>query len=68
MFLYKIEIELEQGSGQLIVLAETDEKAFETVDSQLERHYLKMPVLKSAAIVEKKRTSPGAGYYVPHQS
>ncbi|QHT63838.1 DUF3906 family protein [Paenibacillus lycopersici] len=68
MFLYKIEIEMEEATGHLIILAETDEKAFEAVDSQLERHYVKMPVLKSAAIVEKKRTSAGAGYFIPHQS
>lgn len=71
MFLYKIEIEITNESGdstgELILLAESDEKAFEVVDSHLERHYVKMPALKSAAIVEKKRTTAGTGYYVPHK-
>ena len=68
MFLYKIEIEIEVETGHVILLAESDEKAFEAMDSHLERHYVKMPVLKSAAIVEKKRTGAGAGYFIPHQS
>ncbi|MBO7748251.1 DUF3906 family protein [Paenibacillus sp. MWE-103] len=67
MFLYKIEIELEDETGHLILLAETDEKAFAEVEGQLERHYVKKPALKSAAIVEKKRTSAGSGYFIPHQ-
>ncbi|RAP75538.1 DUF3906 family protein [Paenibacillus montanisoli] len=67
MFLYKIEIEMEDTSAHLILLAETDEKAFSVVESHVARHYIKMPVLKSVAIVEKKRTEAGSGYLIPHQ-
>ncbi|REE82728.1 MULTISPECIES: DUF3906 family protein [Paenibacillus] len=66
MFLYKIEIEMEDSSAHLILLAETDEKAFSVVDSHVERHYLKKPVLKQVAIVEKKRTEAGNGYLIPN--
>ncbi|SFS98659.1 DUF3906 family protein [Paenibacillus sp. BC26] len=65
MFLYKIEIEMEDTSAHLILLAETDEKAFSFVESHVARHYIKMPVLKSVAIVEKKRTEVGSGYLIP---
>ena len=65
MFLYKIEIEMEEGFAHLILLAESDEKAFAVVESHVARHYVKMPVVKSAAIVEKKRIEPGAGYLIP---
>ncbi|WP_219836054.1 DUF3906 family protein [Paenibacillus sp. R14(2021)] len=67
MFLYKIEIEMEDTSAHLILLAETDEKAFSVVDSHVARHYIKMPILKSVAIVEKKRTEAGSGYLIPQQ-
>ncbi|CAH1222677.1 hypothetical protein PAECIP111893_04890 [Paenibacillus plantiphilus] len=64
MFLYKIEIELEEQTAHLIILADTDEKAFSVVESHVARHFVKMPVVKSAAIVEKKRPENGAGYFV----
>ncbi|BBH21445.1 hypothetical protein Back11_27900 [Paenibacillus baekrokdamisoli] len=67
MFLYKIEIEMETTSAHLIILAETDEKAFSVVESHVARHYIKSPIITSAAIVEKKRTEPGAGYFIPQQ-
>ncbi|KKC45970.1 hypothetical protein VE23_00745 [Paenibacillus sp. D9] len=64
MFLYKIEIQLEQGQAHLIVLAATDEKAFSYVESHVQRHFLKVPEMTSIAIVEKKRAEPGNGYVI----
>ncbi|MBW7476126.1 DUF3906 family protein [Paenibacillus oenotherae] len=64
MFLYKIEIELEDQMAHLILLADTDEKAFSVVESHVARHFIKMPVVKSAAIIEKKRPELGAGYFI----
>ena len=67
MFLYKIEIEMETTSAHLIILAETDENAFSVVESHVARHYIKFPIINSIAIVEKKRTEAGAGYFIPQQ-
>jgi hypothetical protein len=66
MFLYKIEIEMEGTSAHLILLAQTDDQAFSLVESHVARHYIKMPVLKSVAVVEKKRPEPGTGYLIAH--
>lgn len=64
MFLYRIEIELEDQIVVLAVAAEEDEKAFGYVESHLDRHFVKSPAVKQASILEKKRISPGAGYII----
>ena len=64
MFLYKIEIELKDQTAYLILLAPTDEEAFDHVDSHVARHFIKSPEIISAAIVEKKRTEAGSGYVI----
>ncbi|MBD2846037.1 DUF3906 family protein [Paenibacillus sp. IB182496] len=67
MYLYKIELEQTNGLSWLIVLAETDEQAFEAVDANLEKHYIKKPAVRSAAIIEKKRVVSGNGYILDPQ-
>lgn len=64
MFLYKIEIELEDQIAYLILLAADDVQAFEFMESHVARHYVKAPIIKSAAIVEKKRPEVGIGYFI----
>jgi hypothetical protein len=64
MFLYKVEIALNQGLVYLIVLAESDERAFGYAESHLTRHFIACPEVKEMAIVEKKRVEKGAGYVV----
>lgn len=64
MFLYKIEIELEDQLAYLIVLADSDEKAFSYVESQVVRHYVANPEVKQVSIVEKKRVEKGSGYFI----
>ncbi|MEI7026831.1 DUF3906 family protein [Paenibacillus sp. y28] len=65
MYLYKIEIELvEADTAHLIVLAETDEKAFGYVEENLARHFVAVPATKSIAIIQKKRIEAGAGYII----
>ncbi|OPA81125.1 hypothetical protein BVG16_01950 [Paenibacillus selenitireducens] len=64
MFLYKIEIELQDQLLYLIVAAESEEKAFSYVDSHMDRHFLKSPDKQEVSIVEKKRLDQGAGYVI----
>ncbi|WP_424766766.1 DUF3906 family protein [Paenibacillus sp. sgz302251] len=64
MFLYKIEIELIDRMTYLVLLADTDEKAMNVVESQIQRHYIKMPEIRSIALVEKKRVENGNGYII----
>jgi hypothetical protein len=64
MFLYKLEIELEDQTVYLIVHAESDEKAFASVEGHLARHFIKQLVVKETVLVEKRRAEKGAGYIV----
>ncbi|MBD2872973.1 DUF3906 family protein [Paenibacillus arenilitoris] len=64
MFLYKIEIELADRLAYLVILADSDEKALNLVESHVERHFIKKPDIRSIALVEKKRVENGSGYIV----
>ncbi len=48
----------------LVILADSDEKAFSVVESHVERHFIKKPVISSIALVEKKRIENGNGYLI----
>lgn len=68
MFLYKIEIELQDQVVYLILAAENEEKAFSYVDSHMDRHFLKSPHKQEVSIVEKRRLDSGAGYVIETQT
>lgn len=62
MFLYKIEIRLEDQMIYLISLAESDEKALDAVDVHVEKHFVKPQKMLEIALIEKKRVTNGTGY------
>ncbi|WP_274652188.1 DUF3906 family protein [Paenibacillus humicola] len=64
LLLYKIEVQLEDKLIHLIIAADSDEKAFASVESHVARHFIRMPEIRSAAIVEKKRIEPGNGFVI----
>ncbi|NDI36405.1 DUF3906 family protein [Chengkuizengella sediminis] len=64
MFLYKLEIQLEDQLTFLVVIAESDEKAFDYAESSLAVHFVKMPKVLESCIVEKKRLDKGSGYVI----
>lgn len=65
MFLYRLEA---SGSGfppvAVIVLADSDEKAFTYARRQIERDFLGSVEIRDFAIVQKKTVSPGTAYTV----
>ncbi|WP_438448587.1 DUF3906 family protein [Gorillibacterium sp. sgz5001074] len=65
MFLYKIEITMPEGKkAALIVLADSDAKAFEYAEGHLARHYIKAPEVLEMVMLEKKRVEKGSGYVI----
>lgn len=64
MFLYKIEITMTEGKATLIVIAESDAKAFEYAEGHLVRHYVKTPEVLESVLLEKKRVEKGSGYVI----
>jgi hypothetical protein len=68
MHLYKIEIELAEQMIYLLVIAESDEKAFGYIDEHLAFHFVKRPEVKQASIVQKKTLRAGQGYVIETNS
>ncbi|CAM4059167.1 DUF3906 family protein [Paenibacillus alkaliterrae] len=64
MFLYKMEIELVDRMAYLVLLSDSDEKALNVVESHIQRHFIKMPEIRSIALLEKKRVENGNGYVI----
>ena len=67
MYLYHVEAESIEGIMDCLVLADTDEAAFEQAEALLDKHQLgrsSYPLW----IVEKKRAVKGAGYVVARKS
>lgn len=65
MFLYRLEA---KGKGfprsQVVVLAETEEAAFQAADALLERSAIGLIEVEDIALVEKKRVEAANGYVI----
>lgn len=64
MYIYKMEVELKDQQVYLIVMAESDEQAFDYLEEQLVRHFVNNPEVVQASVIEKKRAVKGAGYVI----
>ncbi|KPV59500.1 hypothetical protein QJ48_10475 [Paenibacillus sp. A3] len=64
MYIYKLEVELQEQPIRVVVMAENDEQTFALLDELLARHFVRSPEVLGATIVEKKRAVKGAGYVI----
>lgn len=64
MHLYKLELVLETQTVYLLVVAESEEKAFGYIDEHLAFHFVKRPEVKEASIIQKKSLRAGQGYII----
>lgn len=64
MYLYKLEFQIGEKTVHVIVAADSDEQAFKYADAELEKHFITMPNIAEAAIVEKKSVRKGTGYVI----
>ncbi|MCP1494920.1 hypothetical protein J2Y73_004951 [Peribacillus frigoritolerans] len=62
MNLYRFEVTIKGKPIHVIIVADSDEKAFELVDIELEKHYLKMPEVDDISLYEKRKIKNGAGF------
>jgi Protein of unknown function (DUF3906) len=62
MNLYRFEVTIKDKPIHVIIVADSDEKAFELVDIELEKHYLKMPEVDDISLYEKRKIKNGAGF------
>ncbi|MGE7184423.1 DUF3906 family protein [Peribacillus sp. NPDC006672] len=62
MNLYRFEVTIKEEPIHVIIVADSDEKAFQLVDIELEKHYLKMPEVDDISLYEKRKINNGAGF------
>jgi hypothetical protein len=65
-YLYKLEAVLEEGRLlTVVVLAQSDERAFSTAENNILRHTITPPRIKELSLVEKKPIGrQGVGYVI----
>lgn len=65
MYLYRIEVTYADHSrSEVVVLHESEEKAFRSAGNQLEHHNLPPKKIQELVLVEKKPASAGRGFVV----
>lgn len=52
----------ETKSVDVIITAKDDESAFTQAETEVEKHYLKLPTFKEIVLLEKKKVGKGGGY------
>ncbi|CAH0225105.1 hypothetical protein ASG97_07925 [Bacillus sp. Soil745] len=62
MNLYRFEVTIKEKPIHVIIVADSDEKAFDLVDIELEKHYLKTPEVDDISLYEKRKIKNGAGF------
>ncbi|MCG1023637.1 DUF3906 family protein [Sutcliffiella horikoshii] len=61
-YLYRFDVTIEAKEVVSVIFAENDEAAFEHLDVELEKFYLKEPAVKEVILREKKRLGKKSGY------
>lgn len=64
MILFRFEAVLEDRTVYVVVASETEEKAFQLAEREIERNYLKLPIINELSLVEKKAIGNGTGFVV----
>lgn len=62
MYIYRFEVVAQEKVIDLIIVANDDESAFKYVDIELEKYYLKIPLIQEITLYEKKKIIHGGGY------
>lgn len=64
MNLYRFEVTVNDEVIQVIIAAENEDAAFQLVDIELEKKYLKTPVIRDITLYEKKKIGTGNGFVI----
>ncbi|MDM5316214.1 DUF3906 family protein [Fictibacillus sp. b24] len=62
MYLYRFEVISKSTIIPVVIAASTDEQAFQLVDIELEKYFLKQPDVDEISLYEKKRIRTGNGF------
>ncbi|MCL7747132.1 DUF3906 family protein [Halalkalibacter alkaliphilus] len=65
MHLYRFDVEIEErGNVTVVVVAANEESAFSTAEQEVEKNYLKLPIITSITLQEKKPVGKTAGFVI----
>ncbi|BCC11001.1 TPA: DUF3906 family protein [Bacillus cereus] len=64
MDLYRFEAVLENSIVPIVVVAESEEKAFKMAEIELEKDFLPLPEVKEIALFEKKKIRKSAAFVI----
>ncbi|KPL60047.1 DUF3906 family protein [Rossellomorea sp. SC111] len=67
MNLYRFEVTARDFVTIVVVAADTDEKAFDLVEVELEKYFLKKPDVEDISLYEKKRIRGNGAGFVLHE-
>jgi Protein of unknown function (DUF3906) len=67
MNLYRFEVTTSEFVTIVVVAAESDEKAFDLVEIELEKYFLKNPDVVDISLYEKKRIRGNGAGFVLHE-
>lgn len=65
MFIYRFEITYATAMIPAVIVAATDEDAFNMVEVELEKYFLMQPEYDEIVLFEKRRLGKGGGYILP---
>jgi hypothetical protein len=65
MNLYRFEVTVNDGEVlHVIIAAENEESAFRLAEIEIEKHFVKMPVIKDITLYAKKKVNKGNGFVI----
>ncbi|WP_079516147.1 DUF3906 family protein [Rossellomorea marisflavi] len=67
MNLYRFEVTTPTFVTPVVVAADSDEKAFDLVEIELEKYFLKKPEIVDISLYEKRRLRVGGAAFVLHE-
>ncbi len=62
MYLYRFEVISKSTVIPVVIAASTDDQAFQLVDIELQKYFLKQPEVDEISLYEKKRIRTGNGF------
>ncbi|MES5943041.1 MULTISPECIES: DUF3906 family protein [unclassified Bacillus cereus group] len=64
MDLYRFEAVLVNSIVPIVVVAQSEEQAFNLAEIELEKHFLPLPEVKEISLFEKKKIRKGAAFVI----
>jgi hypothetical protein len=64
MQLFRFEVETDERTVHVVVVAADEEAAFATAELEVEKNFLKLPTISSVTLLEKKPIRKSAGFVI----